>query len=112
MARRVDQVQAVFAAVARRIRQRRGLRLDRDAALALEVHRVEHLLFHLAVGQAAAALDDAVGQRRFAVIDVGDDREIADVVHETRRAPHPVPLVLRLHCPRLRGTAAAENAEW
>ena len=77
----VDQVEAVDAAVARRVLQRRGLRLDRDAALALDVHRVEHLRFHLAVAQAAAALDQAIGQRRLAVVDVGDDREIADVVH-------------------------------
>jgi hypothetical protein len=26
-------------------------------------------------------LDQAVGQRRLAVVDVGDDREIADVLH-------------------------------
>jgi hypothetical protein len=57
------------------------LRLDRDAALALEVHRVEHLLFHLSIGEPAAALDDAIGQRALAVVDVGDDREIPDVVH-------------------------------
>ena len=64
--------------------QRRGLRLDRDAALALDVHRVEHLRFHLAVGQAAAALDQAIGQRALAVVDVGDDREVADVIHAAR----------------------------
>ena len=61
--------------------QRRGLRLDRDAALALEVHRVEHLRLHLAVGQAAAALDQAIGERRLAVVDVRDDGKIADVLH-------------------------------
>jgi hypothetical protein len=66
--------------------QRRGLRLDGDAALALDVHRVEHLRFHLAIGEAAAALDDAIGQRALAVVDVGNDREISDVVHEVTRA--------------------------
>jgi hypothetical protein len=63
VARRVDQVQVVDLPVARLVLQRRGLRLDGDAALFLDVHRVEHLGFHLAVGQAAAALDQAVGQR-------------------------------------------------
>ena len=88
VARRVDQVQPVGLAVARVVRERRGLRLDRDAALALEVHRVEHLRFHLAVGQPAAALDEAVGERRLAVIDVRDDREVADVQHgKSQRAP-------------------------
>src|SRR3546814_10437129 len=42
---------------------------------------VEHLGFHLARGQASAQLDDAVGQGRLAVVDMGDDREIADVPH-------------------------------
>ena len=56
-----------------------GLRLDRDPALALEVHRVEHLRAHLAAGDGVGQLEDAVGQRRLAVVDVGDDREVADV---------------------------------
>ena len=55
------------------------MRLDRDAALALEVHRVEHLRFHLARLQRAGDLEKAIGQRRLAVVDVRDDREIADV---------------------------------
>ncbi len=81
VAGRVDQVELVDLAVARLVRQRGGLRLDGDAALALEVHRVEHLRLHLAVGEPAAALDEAVGERRLAVVDVGDDGEIADVLH-------------------------------
>src|SRR5690606_39116980 len=64
--------------------QRRRLSLDRDAALALDVHRVEHLGLHLAIGQAAAAMNDAVGKRRFAVVDVGNDGEIAYVLHAIR----------------------------
>jgi curli biogenesis system outer membrane secretion channel CsgG len=43
----------------------------------LDIHVVEHLLGHLAFGEAAAALDQPVGQRRFAVVDMGDDGEIA-----------------------------------
>ena len=82
VARCVDQVEVVDLAVARRVFERCGLRLDGDAALALDVHRVEHLRFHLAITQAAAALDDAIGQRALAVVDVGNDREIADVIHE------------------------------
>src|SRR5471030_783873 len=81
VARRVDQIQVVDLAVARLVRQGGGLRLDGDAALALQIHRIEHLRLHLAVGQAAAQLDDAVGQGRFTVVDVGDDGKIAYVVH-------------------------------
>ena len=82
VAGRVDQVEVVGAAVARGVLQRGGLRLDRDAAFALDVHRVEHLLLHLAIAEAAAALDQTIGQRALAVIDVGNDGEVADVVHD------------------------------
>ena len=84
MPRRIDQVQVVDLAVARLVAQRRGLRLDGDAALALDIHRVEHLRFHLAVGQAAAQMDDAVCQRGFAMVDVGDDGEVTDMLHEAQ----------------------------
>ena len=56
------------------------LRLDGDAALALDVHRVEHLLDHVALGDGAGRLDQPVGERRFAMVDMGDDGEIADIV--------------------------------
>ncbi|MCY1552518.1 hypothetical protein D9M68_889180 [compost metagenome] len=58
-----------------------GLRLDGDAALTLDFHRVEDLRRHFAVRQSAAALDQAIGQGRFAVIDVGNDGEVADMLH-------------------------------
>jgi hypothetical protein len=49
MARRVDQVEVVDLAIARLVLQRSGLRLDGYPTLFLDVHRVEHLGFHLAV---------------------------------------------------------------
>ena len=64
-----------------------GVRFDRDAALALEVHRVEHLRLHLAFLETAAELDEPVGQCRFAVVDVRDDREVADQFHEGGPGP-------------------------
>ncbi len=84
MAGGVDQVELVFLAVLRLVEQGCGLRLDGDAALALQVHRIEYLRLHLAIGEAAAVMDDAIRQRRFAVVDMGDDGEIADqgVAHE------------------------------
>ena len=54
--------------------------LDGDAAFALEVHVVQKLCLHVAVGDGAGQLQNAVGERRFAVVDVGDDRKIADVL--------------------------------
>src|SRR5690606_25215739 len=57
---------------------------------ALQVHRIEDLVQHLALVQPAADLDEAIGQRGLAVIDVGDDRKVADVLHE---ASMPAPAV-------------------
>lgn len=55
------------------------LALDRDAALALDVHPVQVLRAHVTVGDHPGDLEHAVGESRLAVIDVGDDAEIADL---------------------------------
>jgi len=80
VAGRVDQVELVGLTVRRRVVHPHGLGLDGDAALALQVHGVEHLAAHVALRHRAGALEDAVRQRRLAVVDVGDDAEVADVV--------------------------------
>ena len=68
-----------------------GLRLDRDPALALELHRVEQLVAHLAARHRLGHLEDPVRERRLPVVDVGDDREVADpaLVHASRRPAAP-----------------------
>ena len=58
---------------------------DGDAALALQVHRIEHLRHHFALRKRAGDFQQAVGQRRFAVVDVRNDREIADVTRDPLR---------------------------
>ena len=73
VAGRVDQVQLVPLPL-----HADRLRLDRDPALALELHRVEQLIAHLALGDGLRQLEDPVGERRLAVVDVRDDREVAD----------------------------------
>ena len=87
MAGGVHQVQRVLLAVLRLVEQADGLGLDGDAALALDVHAVEHLFAHLARVEAAALLDQPVGKGRLAMVDVGDDREIADVREVSHRGP-------------------------
>src|SRR5204863_1936152 len=61
------------------------------APLALQVHRVEHLLAHQALVQRARELDEAVGQGRFSVVDMGHDTEVADVIlaHVGLKYSHP-----------------------
>jgi hypothetical protein len=51
---------------------------DGDAALALEVHGIEDLFVHFALGQSAGHFEEAVGERGFAVVDVRDDAEISN----------------------------------
>src|SRR5271156_5492676 len=55
-------------------------RFDGDAALALEIHGVEHLRLHLTLSERAGELEQTVGQGRLAVVDVRNDAEIADVL--------------------------------
>ena len=55
---------------------------DGDALFAFEVHRVHHALVRLLVGAEGAGLaQQAVDERGFAVIDVGDDGNVSDLIH-------------------------------
>jgi len=83
MAGGIDEVQLVDLAVLRLVIERDAVGLDGDTALTLQVHGIEHLGFHLACRQATAHLDETVGQRRLAMVDVGDDGEIADMTQIT-----------------------------
>ena len=74
----VDEVELVGAAVAGGEGHADGLGLDGDALLALQVHGVEHLRGHIALRDRAGLLEKPVGERRFAVVDVGDDAEVAN----------------------------------
>ena len=78
MAGRIHEVQLVELAVLRAVVQAHGLRLDGDAALALDVHAVEVLRAHVPCLDHPGELQHPVGQRRLAVVDVGDDAEVPD----------------------------------
>src|SRR5690606_31729049 len=75
----VDEVQLVGLPVARLVVQGHAVGLDGDAALALQVHGVQHLGRHFAVAQATTDLDETVSQGGFAVVDVGNDGKVADM---------------------------------
>ncbi len=87
MARRVDQVENVVPPVLCAVGKGDGLALDRDPALTLDVHVVEQLVVEVAVFDHSRVLDEPVGQRRFAVVDVGDNAEVADVFHGDDNLP-------------------------
>ena len=77
--RSVDQVEDILLPVQRLVVDPHGLGLDRDATLPLDVHAVEHLRLHIAQRNSLRLLDEAISEGGFAMVDVGDDGEIADV---------------------------------
>ena len=86
MPRRVDQVEPVVQPVSRHVLKAHRARLDRDPLLALKVHGVEHLRGHLARIDGVGGLQQPVGERGLAVVNVRDDAEVAqsglgDVTH-------------------------------
>ena len=75
VARRVHNINEAVAVVDRRV-----LGQNRDAALALELVRVHHALGHpLIAPENAALVQQGIHQRRLAMVDVGDDGDVAPV---------------------------------
>ena len=81
VSRCIDEIQLIVLAVLGLVHQRHALCLDGNAAFPFQIHRIEHLIRHFAIGQATAMLNETVGKRRLAVVDVRDDREVANSVH-------------------------------
>jgi hypothetical protein len=69
----VDQIQDVIVAGVGPIFEADRLCLDGDPSLPLDVHRVKQLLTHVTRADSARPLEEAIGQGRLAVIDMGDD---------------------------------------
>ncbi len=80
VAGRVHEVEDIGLAVLGFVIEPHRLRLDGDAALALDVHGIEHLLDHVARRHRPGLLDEPVGERRLAMVDMGDDREVSDIL--------------------------------
>jgi hypothetical protein len=80
----VDHVEGVGRPL-ERPRHPHRLALDRDAALTLDVHAVEVLRTHVAIGDDARDLQHPIRECRLAVVDVGDDAEVADQLRRGRR---------------------------
>jgi len=57
---------------------RNGGCLDGDAAFALKIHGVQHLRSRLAGADGLGGLEEAICKGALAVVDVGDDGEVAD----------------------------------
>ena len=77
---RVDQVHLIGLAVVRLVFHAHRTRLDRNAALTLEIHIVQQLFLHLALGHGLALFEQAVGQRRLAVVNMRNNGKISDLL--------------------------------
>ena len=73
MARRIDQVELIRLAIVGVIGHADGIGLDRDAALALDIHGIEQLRLHVALVNGMGKLEDTVTDRGLAMVDVRND---------------------------------------
>ena len=75
----VDEVQGVGLAVVGSVEDLHGAGLDGDAALLFQLHVIQQLVGHLALRHGVTLLQQAVSQRGFAVVNMGDDGEITNL---------------------------------
>jgi hypothetical protein len=80
--RRVDQVKLVLLSIERSIIERNRMHANGNAALALEVHRIERLLFEVSRGDGARDFEQPVGKRRLTMVDMRDDAKVANVARD------------------------------
>ena len=73
MPRRIDQIELIRLAIVGVIGHANGIGLDRDAALALDIHGVEQLRLHVAFVDCMGEFEDTVTDRGLAMVDVRND---------------------------------------
>ena len=78
VSRRVDQIEHVRIAVVRLVFDANRIGLDGDAPLPLDIHGIEELSLHIPCADGSGGLHQAVGQRAFSMVDMGDDGKIAN----------------------------------
>ena len=62
MPRGIDEIHLVLFSVLSGVIQRHTLRLNGNATLAFQIHRIQHLVCHLAISETAASLNQPVCQ--------------------------------------------------
>ena len=77
---RIDKIESVFLPILRLIPQTHSARFDGDTPFLFEIHRIEELGPALSLANGPSRRQQLVGQGRFAVVDVGNDAEVTDVV--------------------------------
>ena len=75
---RVDKIECVGFSIAGSIRQCYRLAFNGNATFPLDIHIIQHLILHFALVDNMSLFNEAIGKRRFAMVDMGNDAEIPD----------------------------------
>ena len=59
--------------------------LNGDSPLSFQIHIIQNLCLSLSFGDGFSGLQQPVGQSAFAVVDMGNDTEITDILHSLQR---------------------------
>ena len=82
----INEVENVLYPIGRvHILHLNGVALDRDAALAFQVHIIERLVLHIALADGVGVLQQAIGKGAFSVVNVCDNAEVAYVFHKVMK---------------------------
>ena len=81
----INEVQRVGFAVIGLERQADSLRFDGNATLPFYIHGIEHLILKFAISHNLAELNHPVGQGGFAVINMGNNAKISNILHGARK---------------------------
>ena len=83
MARGVDEIQGIGLSVPGGIGQANRLAFYRDAPFPFNIHRVQNLVLKIPFGNDVGGFNQTVRQSGFAVINMGDNAEVSDMLHST-----------------------------
>src|SRR5690606_20121906 len=109
--RGVDDVDGDRIAIVRYVPDRGVLGQDGDAFFPLQVHRIHHPIGELTPGGHGAGLaQHGVDQGGLAVVDVGDDGDIAEIGAQRHTSILPWPLRLRRCAPAVIGVTFPAGA--
>ena len=79
MTRSIDQMEDIILAVFRKVFQLNDIQLDGDPSFPFQIQGIQQLILHLSFRYGIGQFQNAVCQRRLAMIDMGDDGKISDL---------------------------------
>ena len=83
MPRCIDQIKDIFFSILGAIGQGNGIAFDGDAAFPLYVHTVQHLILKISIIADAGKLNQPVGKRGLAVVNMSDNAEVSYIIHSS-----------------------------